>query len=228
MTRLPGLMFVVDSKKERIAVDEANKLGIPVIAIVDTNADPDLITVPIAGNDDAIRSVELITRAIADAVLYEGYVLWPYRRSALKNTRRWTFGGVFPAAHAERHPDDRSRLRAECLLEGAPAREVDVRVRFLHVVRRQVFEAGKPVAAICHAPWVLIEAGVVKGRRMTSWPSLQTDLRNAGANWVDEEVVVDGNLTTSRNPDDLDAFTAAIVEQFARGDEDRVDEQADA
>ena len=77
------------------------------------------------------------------------------------------------------------------------------------------FDAGKPVAAICHAPWVLIEAGVVRGRRMTSWPSLQTDLRNAGADWVDEEVVVDGNLTTSRKPDDLDAFCAAMVEQFA-------------
>jgi protease I len=85
------------------------------------------------------------------------------------------------------------------------------------------FDAGKPVAAICHAPWVLIEAGVVKGRRMTSWPSLQTDLRNAGAEWVDEEVVVDGNLTTSRNPDDLDAFSAAIVEEFARQDEDEDD-----
>jgi len=69
MTRLPGLMFVIDSKKERIAVSEANKLGIPLIAIVDTNADPDLITVPIAGNDDAIRSVELVTKAIADAIL---------------------------------------------------------------------------------------------------------------------------------------------------------------
>lgn len=87
------------------------------------------------------------------------------------------------------------------------------------------FEAGKPVAAICHAPWALIEADVVRGRRMTSWPSLQTDLRNAGANWVDEEVVVDGNLTTSRSPDDLDAFTAAIVEQFARQD---TEEPADA
>jgi small subunit ribosomal protein S2 len=68
MTRTPGLMFVVDAKKERIAVSEANKLGIPIIAIVDTNADPDLITVPVAGNDDAIRSVELITRAIADTI----------------------------------------------------------------------------------------------------------------------------------------------------------------
>src|SRR3712207_5676852 len=79
------------------------------------------------------------------------------------------------------------------------------------------FDAGKPVAAICHAPWVLAEADVVKGRRMTSWPSLQTDLRNAGAEWVDEEVVVDGNLVTSRKPDDLDAFDAAMVEQFAAG-----------
>jgi protease I len=81
------------------------------------------------------------------------------------------------------------------------------------------FEAGKPVAAICHAPWVLIEAGVVKGRRMTSWPSLQTDLRNAGAEWVDEEVVIDGNLITSRSPDDLDAFSAAIIEEFAKEEE---------
>ena len=82
------------------------------------------------------------------------------------------------------------------------------------------FEAGKPVAAICHAPWVLVEAGVLRGRRMTSWPSLQTDLRNAGATWVDEEVVVDGNLITSRNPDDLDAFSAAIVEEFAKTEDD--------
>src|SRR5829696_781141 len=87
------------------------------------------------------------------------------------------------------------------------------------------FDSGKPVAAICHAPWVLAEADVVRGRRMTSWPSLQTDLRNAGANWVDEEVVVDGNLITSRNPDDLDAFNAAIVEEFARGDEDEEDDE---
>jgi protease I len=89
------------------------------------------------------------------------------------------------------------------------------------------FDAGKPVAAICHAPWVLAEADVVRGRRMTSWPSLRTDLRNAGADWVDEELVVDGNLITSRKPDDLDAFCAAIVEQFARSAEDE-EEPADA
>jgi len=72
------------------------------------------------------------------------------------------------------------------------------------------FDSGKPVAAICHAAWVLAEADVVKGRRMTSWPSLQTDLRNAGAEWVDEEVVVDGNLITSRKPDDLPAFMQTV------------------
>jgi protease I len=77
------------------------------------------------------------------------------------------------------------------------------------------FEAEKPVAAICHAPWLLVEADVVNGRRVTSWPSLQTDLRNAGAEWVDEEVVVDGNLVTSRKPDDLSAFTNELVELFA-------------
>ena len=74
------------------------------------------------------------------------------------------------------------------------------------------FETGKPVAAICHAAWVLAEADVLKGRRMTSWPSLQTDLRNAGADWVDEEVVVDGNLITSRNPDDIPAFNKALLD----------------
>ena len=77
------------------------------------------------------------------------------------------------------------------------------------------FDEGKPVAAICHAPWTLVEADVVRGRRMTSWPSLQTDLRNAGATWVDEELVVDGNLVTSRKPDDLPAFCSAVVSQYA-------------
>ena len=78
------------------------------------------------------------------------------------------------------------------------------------------FDADKPVAAICHAPWSLVEADVVRGRTLTSWPSLQTDLRNAGANWKDEEVVVDGNLVTSRKPDDLPAFNEAAVSAFAR------------
>ncbi|MDX6583673.1 MAG: protease [Solirubrobacterales bacterium] len=78
-------------------------------------------------------------------------------------------------------------------------------------------EAGKPVAAICHAPWTLIEAGVVEGRTLTSWPSLQTDIRNAGGEWVDEEVHVDSGLVTSRKPDDLEAFCAKTIEEIAEG-----------
>jgi protease I len=81
---------------------------------------------------------------------------------------------------------------------------------------RSFFESGKPIAAICHAPWTLAEADVVRGRRMTSWPSIRTDLRNAGAEVVDQEVVIDGQLTTSRSPADLPAFCPAIIEQFAR------------
>lgn len=85
-------------------------------------------------------------------------------------------------------------------------------IRFI----RSFFDAGKPVASICHGPWTLIEAGVVKGRRMTSYPSLKTDLANAGAQWVDEEVVEDRGLVTSRKPDDLSAFCEAMVGLFAR------------
>jgi len=82
---------------------------------------------------------------------------------------------------------------------------------------RGFFEAGKPVGVICHGPWTLIDAGVAEGRTLTSWPSLQTDLRNAGAEWVDEEVHVDQGLVSSRKPDDLEAFKAKIVEEFAEG-----------
>jgi protease I len=79
---------------------------------------------------------------------------------------------------------------------------------------KQFFTEGKPVGAICHAPWMLIEAGVVAGRTVTSWPSLNTDLRNAGAQWVDREVVVDKNLITSRKPDDLPAFCSKLIEEI--------------
>jgi protease I len=81
------------------------------------------------------------------------------------------------------------------------------------------FDAGKPVAAICHGPWTVIETGAARGRRIASWPSLKTDLRNAGAEWVDQEVIVDGNLVSSRKPDDIPAFNRAMIDLFgqARG-----------
>jgi len=83
---------------------------------------------------------------------------------------------------------------------------------------RAFFEKSKPVASICHGPWMLVEANVVKGREVTSWPSLETDLENAGAKWVDSEVVVDHGLVTSRNPGDIPAFNAKMIEEFAEGD----------
>jgi len=114
----------------------------------------------------------------------------------------------------EASPDDYDGL----VLPGGVAnpdflRTIPKAVRFIGTF----FSEQKPVAAICHAPWTLIEADVVRGRRLTSWPSLQTDLRNAGAEWVDEEVVVDSGLVTSRKPDDLPAFCAKMVEEIAEG-----------
>ena len=93
---------------------------------------------------------------------------------------------------------------------------------------RAFFEQAKPVGVICHGPWTLVEADVLKGRTITSWPSLKTDLENAGATWVDEEVHVDEGLTSSRNPDDLPAFCAKIVEEFAEGKHPVHDEGATA
>jgi deglycase len=86
---------------------------------------------------------------------------------------------------------------------------------------RQFFEQGKPVGVICHGPWMLVESAVVRGRTVTSWPSLRTDIRNAGGNWVDQEVVVEDGLVTSRKPDDLPAFNAKIIEEFAEGRHER-------
>jgi protease I len=99
--------------------------------------------------------------------------------------------------------------------------------RAVHFVK-EFFDAHKPVAAICHGPWTLVEADVVRGRRMTSYPSIKTDLKNAGAEWVDEEVVVDNGLVTSRKPDDIPAFNEKMIEEFCEGIHDEKHEHAHA
>jgi len=117
-------------------------------------------------------------------------------------------------ATTEANPDDFDGM----VLPGGVANPDQLRtdkpaVRFI----KAMFDAKKPVAAICHGPWTLVEAGVLKGRTITSWPSIQTDVRNAGGNWVDEEVHVDQGLVSSRKPDDLPAFCEKMVEEFAEG-----------
>jgi protease I len=113
---------------------------------------------------------------------------------------------------AEADPGDYDGL----VLPGGVANPDQLRTKAAAVeFARAFFDAGKPVGAICHAPWTLVEADVVRDRTLTSWPSLQTDVRNAGGEWVDEQVHVDDNLVTSRRPDDLEAFNAKIVEAFA-------------
>lgn len=115
---------------------------------------------------------------------------------------------------SDARPDDYDAL----VLPGGQMNPDNLRVNEDAVAfARAFFEAGKPVAAICHGPWLLVEADVVRGRRMTSYNSIKTDLRNAGADWVDEEVVVDQGLVTSRNPDDIPAFNRKMVEEIAEG-----------
>ena len=124
---------------------------------------------------------------------------------------------------AETRPVDRTTDDADAsgydalVLPGGVANGDQIRTdpHAVHFVR-SMFEAGKPVAVICHGPWILTDAGVANGRTLTSWPSLKTDLTNAGATWVDEEVRVDGSLISSRKPDDLPAFCREIVQVFSR------------
>lgn len=126
-------------------------------------------------------------------------------------------GDTFNVDHtvAEVNPGDYAGL----VLPGGVANPDNLRTDEKSVAfARGFFEAGKPVAAICHAPWTLVEADVVRDRTLTSWPSLKTDIENAGGIWVDEEVVVDQGFVTSRNPDDLPAFCSKMVEEIAEGE----------
>lgn len=117
-------------------------------------------------------------------------------------------------ALADADPDDYDGL----VLPGGVANPDQLRLdeRAIAFVRA-IFAAGKPVGVICHGPWTLVEAGLVRGRTLTSWPSLRTDIRNAGGSWVDEEVVVDQGLVSSRKPDDIPAFNVRLVEELVEG-----------
>jgi protease I len=165
--------------------------------------------------DDGFEQVELTgPRKALDVAMAESQVVSPKP----DQVRAWSFtdwGDKFPVdvPLARANPNDFDAL----LLPGGVMNPDSLRmqppaVQFV----KAFFDAGKPVAVICHGPWTVIEAGAARGRRIASWPSLKTDLRNAGAEWIDAEVVVDGNLLSSRKPDDLPAFSREMVILFER------------
>lgn len=147
-------------------------------------------------------------------------------RTVLVSARTDPIQGVHHQKPGDRFPVDLIFAQAASepevfdglLLPGGVFNADDIRMQpKAQELARALLEAGKPVAVICHGPWLLVSAGVVRGRRMTSWPSLQDDLRNAGAEWVDQEVVIDANLISSRKPDDIPAFSRAFIEALEQG-----------
>jgi protease I len=164
---------------------------------------------------DAMRNAGATTTLVSD------------RERSVQGFEHLDKGDTFPvdAKLADAHASDFDAV----VLPGGVANPDALRmnadaVRFV----REFAEANKPIAAICHAPWLLVEADLVRGRTLTSWPSLQTDIRNAGGTWQDREVVRDQRLVTSRKPDDLEAFCIAAVELFhGAGEDDRVDEASE-
>ncbi|HMV46381.1 MAG TPA: type 1 glutamine amidotransferase domain-containing protein [Blastocatellia bacterium] len=164
---------------------------------------------------DGFEQVELTEpKEALDEAGAEAHVI--SEKDWVKAWHRTEWGDEFPVKVklAQANPNDYDAL----LLPGGVMNPDKLRrdSRALQFVK-SFFDAGKPVAAICHGPWTLIDAGVVKGRKLTSYESIQTDLKNAGAQWVDEEVVVDNGLVTSRKPDDIPAFNRKMIEEFAEG-----------
>jgi len=169
--------------------------------------------------DEGFEQVELVKpRKALDKAGAETQVVSPQTEQGQVrgwNMKRW---GKFVAIDVPLESADPSTFDA-LLLPGGVMNPDKLRINPKAVeFVKHFFDAGKPVAAICHAPWTLVEADVVKGRTLTSWPSLRTDIRNAGGSWVDQEVVTDNGLVTSRMPDDIRAFNKKMIEQFAEGE----------
>src|SRR5215470_17099554 len=166
--------------------------------------------------EDGFEQVEMVEpRRALDEAGAEIHIVSPRN----KKVRSWVFtewGDEFPVDMPldKARPDDYDAL----LLPGGVINPDKLRMQPKAVeFVKAFFDADKPVASICHGPWMVIEAGAARGRRIAAWPSLKTDLRNAGAEWVDEEVVVDGNLVTSRKPADIPAFNRAMLQRLAQG-----------
>jgi protease I len=167
--------------------------------------------------DEGFEQVELIKpRKALDKVGAETKVISPQEGEVRGwNIKRW---GKSVAVDVPLDSADPAQFDA-LLLPGGVMNPDKLRMNPKAVeFAKHFFDAGKPVAAICHGPWTLVEAGVVKGRTLTSWPSLKTDIQNAGGNWVDEEVVTDNGLVTSRKPDDIRAFNKKMIGEFAEGE----------
>jgi protease I len=165
--------------------------------------------------EDGFEQVEMVEpRKALDQAGAETSVVSPRN----EHVRAWNlteWGDTFPVDVAldRARPDDFDAL----LLPGGVVNPDKLRMQPKAVAfAKAFFDAGKPVAAICHGPWTVIETGAARGRRIASWPSLKTDLRNAGAEWMDQEAVVDGNLVSSRKPDDIPAFNRAMIDVFSR------------
>jgi protease I len=169
------------------------------------------LTKPRAALEDAGATVDLVSLEAGEIQGFDHY----------DKSRSYTVDRTVEEARAD---DYDGLLLPGCVGNPDNLRQDENAVGFV----RDFFEQGKPVAAICHAPWTLVEAGVVRGRKLTSFPSLQTDIRNAGGDWVNEKVVVDDGLVTSRNPDDIPAFNEKMIEEFAEGRHARQAERVNA